>query len=54
MKPAKKPPRTAGLPPLEGASSWRSFKGVLKKAPAAKRRTRTRRVAPDKGELSPS
>ncbi|MBS0539246.1 MAG: hypothetical protein JSR47_10850 [Proteobacteria bacterium] len=41
-------------PPLEGASSHRSFKGALKeKADAGKPKRRTRHVAPDKGELSP-
>lgn len=41
-------------PPLEGASSYRSFKGALnKKADAGKPKRRARRVAPDKGELSP-
>jgi hypothetical protein len=47
--------------PLDGASSYRSFKGETKpgarKRPDSTRRVApdapTRRVAPDKGELSP-
>lgn len=47
-----KPKRPVRETPLDGASSWRSFRGATKTVPR-KSKTSSRRVAPDKGELSP-
>lgn len=38
---------------LDGASSFRSFRGKVKKTPSPKPKAPSRRVKPDKGELSP-
>jgi hypothetical protein len=52
-KQGKKTVREATVATLDGASSFRSFQGEVKKSPAKAQKRPSRRVQPDKGELSP-